>query len=135
MEKLICPACKAENDGSAKFCAECGANIEELKKAQTARTCPECGADIADDAKFCPECGSNLEEAAQSQNAKNAYNAVRNLSQMRLSVPNAAQIKVPETNKHTAQKTLTPQTTGSRRTISRKTNNRRRQQQQKMTTF
>lgn len=70
MEKLICPACKAENDGSAKFCAECGANIEELKKAQTARTCPECGADIADDAKFCPECGSNLEEAAQSQNAK-----------------------------------------------------------------
>lgn len=70
MEKLICPACKAENDGSAKFCAECGANIEELKKAQTARTCPECGADIADDAKFCPECGSNLEEAARSQNAK-----------------------------------------------------------------
>lgn len=70
MEKLICPACKAENDGSARFCAECGANIEELKKAQTARTCPECGADIADDAKFCPECGSNLEEAAQSQNAK-----------------------------------------------------------------
>ena len=70
MEKLISPACKAENDGSAKFCAECGANIEKLKKAQTARACPECGAGIADDAKFCPECGSNLEEAARLKNAK-----------------------------------------------------------------
>ena len=34
MEKTICPACNTEIEGSVKFCTECGANIEELKKAQ-----------------------------------------------------------------------------------------------------
>ena len=33
MEKTICPACNTEIEGSVKFCTECGANIEELKKA------------------------------------------------------------------------------------------------------
>ena len=76
--KSICPACKAEIEEDSKFCPECGANIEDLKKAEELRKaeearmadeakrvqcekkfCINCGAELATDSVFCPECGTN----------------------------------------------------------------------------
>lgn len=81
MEKTICPACNTEIEGSVKFCTECGANIEELKKAQQRRTCPKCGAEAAADTKFCSECGLNLEEAAKSQSSRKCVNCGEELEE------------------------------------------------------
>ena len=81
MEKTICPACNTEIEGSVKFCTECGANIEELKKAQQHRTCPKCGAEVAADTKFCSECGLNLEEAAKSQSSRKCVNCGEELEE------------------------------------------------------
>lgn len=70
MEKLICPACKAENDGSAKFCPECGSNLEEAARLKNAKKCVQCGAELESNAAFCSECGAN-----QSARNKQAYGA------------------------------------------------------------
>ncbi|MFC2329802.1 MAG: zinc ribbon domain-containing protein [Treponema sp.] len=70
MEKLICPACKAENDGSAKFCPECGSNLEEAARLKNAKKCVQCGAEVEANAAFCPECGAN-----QSSYARQEYGA------------------------------------------------------------
>lgn len=50
--RASCPECEAPLAKNAKFCPECGANI------QPARHCSECGAKLAPNAKFCAECGT-----------------------------------------------------------------------------
>lgn len=54
MKPVICPACKAENVQSAKFCLNCGA------KMTATVSCPKCGHDVKAGAKFCPECGEKI---------------------------------------------------------------------------
>jgi rRNA maturation endonuclease Nob1 len=49
--RATCPQCNAPLQNNAKFCPECGAQIN-LKKH-----CTECGAELAPNAKFCAECG------------------------------------------------------------------------------
>ncbi len=85
-EKSICSACKAEIEGTPKFCPECGANLEELRKAEEFRKaeearkaeevrlaqeaaqareackCPKCGSELQMNAKFCPKCGARQDE-------------------------------------------------------------------------
>lgn len=48
-----CPACKAKNAITAKFCSSCGFNYSKL-------TC-SCGFQLEPNAKFCPECGKKVE--------------------------------------------------------------------------
>lgn len=63
-EKLICLTCKAEIEENMKFCPNCGANVEELKKAEKAQEtnrCLKCGKEVPTGTKFCPSCGTNLE--------------------------------------------------------------------------
>lgn len=43
MDPIVCPSCKAENDGEARFCDQCGGRL------------PETGGDEA-----CPACGGRL---------------------------------------------------------------------------
>ena len=49
--RATCPQCNAPLQNNAKFCPECGAQIN-LKKH-----CTKCGAELAPNAKFCAECG------------------------------------------------------------------------------
>lgn len=59
MEKLICSACKAENENSAKFCTKCGVSFEEVTQFQSSKKCPKCDAELKANAVFCSECGAN----------------------------------------------------------------------------
>ena len=50
---MMCPKCQFENRNGAKFCKECGVNLEE--------TCLECGTIHQLGSKFCDECGYKLD--------------------------------------------------------------------------
>lgn len=52
--KNICPKCQIENPSIAKFCIECGYNIQGL-------ICDKCNAKNAINAKFCIECGNTFQ--------------------------------------------------------------------------
>ena len=51
---MVCPACQAPHDASARFCVECGASLGER--------CPECGAECRPEHRFCAACGAALRE-------------------------------------------------------------------------
>lgn len=53
---MKCPKCEHENPGTAKFCMECGARIENV--------CPKCGAKLPLEANFCMECGTRIAQDA-----------------------------------------------------------------------
>jgi membrane protease subunit (stomatin/prohibitin family) len=57
-EQVACPKCGAGNLRGAKFCNECGANLEV---AQTV-PCVKCAAPLQEGAKFCNECGTKQEK-------------------------------------------------------------------------
>ena len=50
---MKCPKCRFENRESAKFCKECGANLET--------TCLKCGTVYEPGSKFCDKCGYQLD--------------------------------------------------------------------------
>ncbi|MBW1768389.1 MAG: zinc-ribbon domain-containing protein, partial [Deltaproteobacteria bacterium] len=54
---MKCPKCQFENREGAKFCPECGEELE-LK-------CPACGRKSQIRAKFCYKCGQRLGEIAE----------------------------------------------------------------------
>ena len=56
---MKCPKCQFENRERAKFCKECGANLEA--------TCSECGTVYELGSKFCDECGFDLRKSSESQ--------------------------------------------------------------------
>src|SRR5262249_31774457 len=47
----VCPACRAENPDSARFCSSCGSSL--------GGACRSCGADLPAAARFCPACGAS----------------------------------------------------------------------------
>ncbi len=49
---MKCPNCQSENMEGAKFCSECGTELQQL--------CPQCGAEVGPGAKFCSDCGAAL---------------------------------------------------------------------------
>ena len=56
---MICNKCNFQNEETAKFCRECGA---ELKKepAPVTITCPKCNFQNSDNMKFCGKCGAKF---------------------------------------------------------------------------
>jgi membrane protease subunit (stomatin/prohibitin family) len=50
-----CVKCGKPIPAGSRFCPECGAPQNEVKK------CQGCGAELKPDAKFCPECGQKVE--------------------------------------------------------------------------
>lgn len=50
----VCQKCGASNSATAKFCNECGNNL------QSTVICPNCNAAIKNGAKFCNECGTKI---------------------------------------------------------------------------
>src|SRR5436305_14224918 len=61
MEAETCQSCDTENPASARFCMNCGAQLE--------RRCATCGAVAPPQARFCMECGSSLGEAPAARPA------------------------------------------------------------------
>jgi class 3 adenylate cyclase len=57
---MECPNCQFENRESAKFCKECGTNLE--------LACSGCGAVYEIGSRFCDECGYSLIQEAQVDN-------------------------------------------------------------------
>ena len=53
-KKIVCSACGAELDPTAKFCNNCG------KKIGGSRICPNCHAENTAEARFCSMCGQKL---------------------------------------------------------------------------
>ena len=51
-----CPKCHTKNDGSAKFCSQCGSELPDLDQ----HVCKNCGFENPEDAKFCVSCGESL---------------------------------------------------------------------------
>jgi adenylate cyclase len=53
---MNCPSCRHVNRPSARFCAQC--------RAQLPRLCPDCHTEVAADDRFCDACGADLSAAA-----------------------------------------------------------------------
>jgi len=51
---MNCSKCNLENEESAKFCSDCGANLFAIK------TCPKCNFQGNEDSHFCKNCGTKL---------------------------------------------------------------------------
>ena len=49
---IVCPGCKAQVPGGARFCNHCGASL--------CTKCPACGAEVSSDSAFCSACGQKL---------------------------------------------------------------------------
>ena len=74
--KNICSNCGSENTETAKFCIECGQNIQT--NIETENICYGCGTISPPGIKFCPECGQNLLDQTTSNNT----NSIGNLSEL-----------------------------------------------------
>jgi predicted amidophosphoribosyltransferase len=67
MTSKICPSCNEQVSDDAKFCARCGAALDDsLRDAEIALDqdryiCPTCGVPYLQEAKFCRNCGNKLE--------------------------------------------------------------------------
>jgi class 3 adenylate cyclase/tetratricopeptide (TPR) repeat protein len=55
---MQCPKCQFDNREGAKFCKECGADLEVA--------CPECGTVYELGSKFCDECGQDLRKSVKT---------------------------------------------------------------------
>lgn len=62
----LCSGCGSENTETAKFCVECGQNIQINEETES--VCYGCGSISPAGVKFCPECGQNLLEQTTSTN-------------------------------------------------------------------
>jgi membrane protease subunit (stomatin/prohibitin family) len=54
-----CPGCGSANNPGAKFCHDCGA---QMQVQQQTVPCVKCGAQLPEGAKFCNECGAKQEK-------------------------------------------------------------------------
>jgi hypothetical protein len=63
-EKMKCPKCQFENREGAKFCKDCGANLEVA--------CSECGTVYEFGSKFCDECGYDLKNSSTATTVENS---------------------------------------------------------------
>ncbi|HEX8557964.1 MAG TPA: SPFH domain-containing protein [Pyrinomonadaceae bacterium] len=57
-----CPKCQTPNPAGAKFCQNCGANVQAQQAAGVA--CPHCQTQVPAGAKFCNNCGQSVEPKA-----------------------------------------------------------------------
>ncbi|MDO9045600.1 MAG: Hsp20 family protein [Methanobacteriaceae archaeon] len=68
--KNLCSGCGSENTETAKFCIECGQNIQINQETES--VCYGCGAISPAGVKFCPECGQNLLEQTTPTNTSSS---------------------------------------------------------------
>jgi predicted amidophosphoribosyltransferase len=82
MTSKICPSCSEQVSDDAKFCARCGAALDdslrdvEIALDQDRNICPACGVAYVQEAKFCHNCSNKL-EITPHQPEKKFCSAVR----------------------------------------------------------
>lgn len=64
---MECKNCNTENYDDAKFCGNCGAELQPVETAKRTKACFNCGFENSRDAKFCASCGAELRRHQQSQ--------------------------------------------------------------------
>lgn len=62
---MKCNSCSAENKDDAKFCANCGIELQKSEKPEHTKACFNCGFENTRDAKFCASCGVALRRHQQ----------------------------------------------------------------------
>ena len=57
-----CPHCGSEVIDNAKFCNNCGSEInpDEINNKNSQNTCPNCGHEVGTGMKFCESCGTKI---------------------------------------------------------------------------
>ncbi|WP_284440230.1 zinc-ribbon domain-containing protein [Haloarcula marina] len=60
-DTLECPDCGTELDGDANFCANCGADVQDVAPVEPLTECPSCGTGVDETDSFCVNCGEDLE--------------------------------------------------------------------------
>ena len=66
---MRCPKCQFENREGAKFCKECGVNLE--------LACSKCGSLHEPGSKFCDECGNSLTQESQNNITQSTHDGER----------------------------------------------------------
>ena len=66
---MNCPDCNFENREGARFCKECGSNLEHA--------CSGCGTVYELGSKFCDECGCSLAQDSKSTKTEPTNNGER----------------------------------------------------------
>lgn len=61
-----CYKCGLQTASSAKFCTQCGADLEVTEKP-TFKDCPECGSQMPSKSNFCENCGVDLKSKDSSK--------------------------------------------------------------------
>jgi ribosomal protein L40E len=89
----ICPKCQIENPSIAKFCMECGYNIQGI-------ICDKCNAKNAINAKYCIECGNTFQN--QPNNQQEHILKVRSYGISKISPPDDVKKRVGYTWLHTS---------------------------------
>ncbi|MBI3111174.1 MAG: zinc ribbon domain-containing protein [Ignavibacteriales bacterium] len=64
---MNCNHCNADNKDDAKFCANCGSELQKGDGAGNTKACIHCGFENERDAKFCGSCGVDLGRHHQHQ--------------------------------------------------------------------
>jgi membrane protease subunit (stomatin/prohibitin family) len=63
-QSVPCPKCQTPNAAGAKFCQNCGANVQQQPQQAAQVACPNCQAQVQAGAKFCANCGQSMEPKA-----------------------------------------------------------------------
>ncbi|MGZ7134024.1 MAG: double zinc ribbon domain-containing protein [Halobacteriota archaeon] len=89
MTSNSCPSCNEQVSDDAKFCARCGAALDDsLRDAEIAldqdrNICPACGVAYVKEAKFCHNCGNKLEIVPPQRERKVLFRLRRHLRRRR----------------------------------------------------
>jgi len=72
---MNCPGC-GEEIGDAKFCPNCGENVEaneeNIGEVSAQKYCPDCNVEVGE-ANFCPECGGKTEPIPDDAEVEEVY--------------------------------------------------------------
>jgi membrane protease subunit (stomatin/prohibitin family) len=63
-QTVACAKCGTSNAAGAKFCRNCGANVQAQQQQAATVTCPNCKEQVQEGAKFCNNCGQAMEAKA-----------------------------------------------------------------------
>lgn len=64
---MKCNTCAVENRDDARFCANCGAELQRTEEARNTKACSNCDFENSRDAKFCANCGVEFQRHHQHQ--------------------------------------------------------------------
>jgi cytochrome c-type biogenesis protein CcmH/NrfF len=70
---MKCENCGRVNPDDAKFCADCGADLQQTKIIHHSTDCPLCGYENTPESRFCAECGAGLGRPHREETKKHHH--------------------------------------------------------------